>query len=79
MDLVTIRHKPLGLWVSNYPVFVPPLDAVLVVGPEAFALAEKWSTDVITLDHSREFDYMVFLPAELLPTVRWAGEYLHLL
>jgi hypothetical protein len=79
MDLVTIRHEPLGLWVSEYPVFVPPLDAVLVFSHlAAIELAERWSTDLIYLDHSMEYDCMVFLPSELLPTVKWAGEYLKL-
>jgi len=47
-------------------------------GETATDLAERWSTEAIFLDRSIEFDYMVFLPKEILPTVKWAGEYLHL-
>jgi hypothetical protein len=79
MDLVTIRHNPLGLWVSEYPVFIPSLDAVLVAsGLEGIELAERWSTDLLYLNHSLKYDCMVFLPSELLPTVKWAGDHLNL-
>lgn len=79
MDLVFIRHQPLGIWVMDWPVFVPPLDQVLVHDEDdARVLAERWSTDLTLLDRSKEFEAAVWLPKEILPTVKWAGEYLHL-
>lgn len=78
MHLVTLRHDPLGLWVDKHPVFIPPLDCILVSALEAFDLANEWSTDVVFLDKSREFDYLVFLPEDLYATVRWSAERLGL-
>jgi hypothetical protein len=79
MDLVYIRHKPLGIWVLDWPVFVPPLDQVLVASEdEAYVLAERWSTDLTLLNRSKEFEALVWIPREILPTVKWAGEYLNL-
>jgi hypothetical protein len=73
MHLVTLTYKPPGIWVNNHPVIVPFLDAVLADSLVAFDLAEEWSTDVAFLDKSREFDYLVYLPASALPAVKLAA------
>jgi hypothetical protein len=78
MDLVTLSHDPLGLWVNNHPVFIPPLDSILVESFEAFDLAERWSTDLMLLDKSLEYDYLVYLPSGLIATVKWCAERLRL-
>jgi hypothetical protein len=79
MNIVTLRRFPeLGLWVDDHPVFTPPLDSVLADAFEAHDLAEEWSTDVLFLDKSTEYDYLVYLPSGLLVTVRYCGELLGL-
>lgn len=78
LEIVTLSHDPLGLWVGDHPVFIPPLDSVLVDATVAHSLAEKWSTDLLFLDKSIEYDYLVYLPSGLLATVKWCGERLRL-
>jgi hypothetical protein len=80
MHLVTLRHiDPVGIWVDEYPVFVPFLDSILVPDHKALDLAEEWSTDVVFLSKAVEYDYMVYLPSGLLANVRFCGQRLGLL
>lgn len=80
MHLVTLRHiDPVGIWVDEYPVFVPFLDSILVPDHKAFDLAEEWSTDVVYLNKVEEYDYMVYLPSGLLANVRYCADRLRMI
>ena len=68
------KIDPVGLWVAGYPVVIPLLDSVLVEGSEAHELALQWHTDLQFLDHVRDYDYMVYLPWEVRPRVKYAAE-----
>jgi hypothetical protein len=77
--LVTIRRvNPIGIWVDDYPVIVPFLDSVLAPSPDAFDLAEEWSTDLYFFKFTRDEQYMVYLPERTRSNVEWAAESLGL-
>ena len=78
MELVTIRHDPLGIWVRDHPVIIPFLDSVLAPEPDCFELAEEWSTDLYRFEFVRDQQFMVYLPQNVRKTVEWCGRYLEL-
>jgi hypothetical protein len=80
MHLVTLRQvDPIGIWVDEYPVIVPFFDSILVPDEKAFDLAEEWSTDVFFLSKVADYDYMVYLPKQIVTNVRYCADRLRLI
>ena len=79
MQLVTLsKVDPIGIWVEGFPVFVPFLDSVLVPDARAYELADEWKTDLLFLNRTLMYDYLVYLPPKVRPTVEWCAESLGL-
>lgn len=77
--LITARQvDPIGVWVDDYPVAFPFLDAVYAKAPDAFDLAEEWCTDLYYFKFMRDPRFMVYLPQEARERVEFAVERLAL-
>lgn len=77
--LITARQvDPIGVWVDDYPVAFPFMDAVYAKAPDAFDLAEAWSTDLYYFKFMRDPRFMVYLPQEACERVEFAVERLAL-
>jgi hypothetical protein len=77
--LITARQvDPIGVWVDDYPVIFPFLDAVYAKAPDAFDLAEEWCTDLYYFKFMRDPRFMVYLPQDARERVRFAVDRLKL-
>jgi hypothetical protein len=73
-DLVTFSKSASTIYVDEFPVFYPSLDAALFPDCTAYDYAERWETGMGWFDKSTEFEYYVFLPSNLLGPVRVAAQ-----
>lgn len=77
-DFVSFSPIPPTIYVADHIVFWPCLDSVLATDDDAYDLADRWQTDRQFLSISREWDWLVFLPEQLLRPVHHAAKRLAL-